>query len=88
MPEPAAKNTGKAMQKAPPPAKEENPLIVKFRDELLKRNVAGIKSIGMTFRQCDDNHSGTLTVQEFKDGLLGHNIRMKDSEMNELFKVF
>jgi hypothetical protein len=62
MPEPKPNPRGKAEARPAPVVKDEHPLIVKFRKELLNRNVAGIKSIGMTFRQCDDNHSGNLTL--------------------------
>ena len=67
----------------------EHPLVAKFRQELLKRNVAGIKSIGMTFRQLDDNSSGTLSLFEFKNGLMNHNLRyFKEDEMETLFGLF
>ncbi len=63
VPEPLPQKTGKRVERPTVVEKEEHPLIVKFRKELLTRNVAGIKSIGMTFRQCDDNHNGTLSLQ-------------------------
>ena len=66
----------------------EHSLVVKFRNHLLGRGAAGIKSIGMYFRQVDDNRNGTLCMNEFRNGLLNHNIRMKEDEVEQLFRLF
>ena len=67
---------------------EEHPLVVKFRSALLKRGVSGIKHIGMYFQQMDENHNLTLTLFEFKNGIINHNLSMKEQEIDELFKLF
>lgn len=43
--------------------KEEDPVMTKFRKELMKRGEAMIKNISMTFRQCDNDESGALSFQ-------------------------
>ncbi|CAF0711281.1 unnamed protein product [Brachionus calyciflorus] len=66
----------------------ENPLISKFRNELLKRGPSGIKSIGQYFRQIDDNGSRTLTFEEFGKGIIDHNVKISAEEASELFRYF
>lgn len=78
-----------AVQKQITQRKEaEHPLILKLRDQLLGRGVAGIKGIGRMFKQLDDDQNKTLTFQEFKDGLINHNVSFTNDEMTSLFKVF
>lgn len=66
----------------------ENPLLEKFRKELLKRGPASIKGIGQYFRQIDDDGSRTLKLDELQKGIIDHNISLTKSESYELFKLF
>lgn len=66
----------------------ENPLIVAFRQQLLKRSDAGIKSIGLYFRQIDDDGSKMVNFEEFQRGILNHNILMDKNDMVNLFNLF
>jgi hypothetical protein len=66
----------------------DNPLLAKFRDELLKRGPAGIKSIGIFFRQVDDDRSRRVDFEEFCRGIINHNVRITSDEANELFRLF
>lgn len=61
-------------------------LIEKCRNECLKRGTSGIKSIGQMFLQIDDDRSGNLTLSEFKQGIINHNIQLTDEEIDCLFK--
>jgi Ca2+-binding EF-hand superfamily protein len=66
----------------------DNALLVKLRNELLKRGVAGIKSIGVRFRILDIDNNKKIDFDEFKNGLLYQNVNMERSEMAELFALF
>jgi Ca2+-binding EF-hand superfamily protein len=66
----------------------EHPLLVKFRAELLKRGTAGIKSIGLYFRIMDVDNNKKIDFDEFKNGILYHNINMSKKEITELFGLF
>ena len=66
----------------------ENPLVVKFRQQLLGRGSAGIKNLSIFFRQIDDNGSRTLSEGEFQQGIVDHNISLSEEEISALFKLF
>ena len=66
----------------------DHPLIIKLRQQLLGRGVAGIKGIGRMFKQLDDDQNKTLTFQEFKDGLINHNVSFTMEEITSLYKEF
>jgi Ca2+-binding EF-hand superfamily protein len=63
-------------------------LIIKLREQLLKRGAAGIKGIGRMWSQIDDDFSRYLSFKEFHDGLINHNVIMTSDEITQLFKEF
>jgi hypothetical protein len=66
----------------------ENPLLVDFRSQLLKRGASSIKGIGLYFREIDDDRSRLVNFAEFKKGVLNHNISMKVDDLTRLFGMF
>lgn len=66
----------------------EHPLVIKFRNETLKRGTAGIKQIGQFFRRMDKDRNHTLCFDEFAQGILEHNIKIPADEAEELFRIF
>lgn len=68
--------------------KVDSPLILKLRQQLLGRGVAGIKGIGRMWKQLDDDQSRSLDFREFRDGLINHNISFTNEEITALYKEF
>jgi Ca2+-binding EF-hand superfamily protein len=66
----------------------ENPLLIKFRSELLSRGASGIKNFGRYFRVMDKDDSSTVTLNEFIEFTHSHNIRMTSTEIAKVFKLF
>ena len=66
----------------------EDALIKKVRDACLKRGVSGIKTIGRTFRLCDDNGNKQLSLDELKYGFQDYGLTLKDDEIQEIFRIF
>ncbi len=66
----------------------ENPILVKFREQCMKRGAASIKGISVFWHNIDDDNSRTLTFDEFWNGIENHNISLKKEEASELFKLF
>jgi calcyphosin len=63
-------------------------LVVKLRDECLKRGAAGIKGISRIWRIIDDDDSKTLSLQEFEKGIRDFGIGFSKEETQEIFKHF
>lgn len=66
----------------------ENPLVAKFRQSLLKRSVAGIKSIGLYWSEMNQKQSTAVNLEQFKQGIIYHNINMTSEEVDQLFTIF
>ena len=69
-------------------ATADSSLILKLRQQLLGRGVAGIKGIGRMWKQLDDDQSRSLDFREFRDGLINHNISFTNEEITALYKEF
>jgi hypothetical protein len=69
-------------------SKTDSPLIIKLREQLLGRGVAGIKGIGRMWTQLDDDQSRQLEFREFKDGLINHNVSFTNDEITALYREF
>ena len=69
-------------------SKSDSPLIIKLREQLLRRSESGIKGIGRMWTQLDDNQNRQLCFEEFKKGLINHNISFTIEEMTSLYKEF
>ncbi|KAI1280804.1 Calcyphosin-like protein [Halotydeus destructor] len=54
----------------------------------LKRGATGIIGLGKVFRRSDDNRSGDLTHEEFKNGMTDTGLELSDDDMTELFQIF
>ena len=67
---------------------QENPLIVKFRQELLRRGASGIKNFGLYFQNMDKNDDYTVNLSEFTNGVHAYNLKLTNLEINEIFKLF
>jgi Ca2+-binding EF-hand superfamily protein len=65
-----------------------NQLIVKFRNQLVKRGAVGIRNLSIFFRQIDENGSKTLSLDELQHGIKDHNIDMSREEISEMFRLF
>lgn len=63
-------------------------LLERLRKACLARGNCGIKSIGRSFRLCDDNGSGTLDYNEFKYGLKDIQVDFSEQEFKQLFSTF
>jgi len=62
--------------------------VEKIRLLCLQRGTAGIMALGRTFRIMDDNRSGDLNFQEFKNGLHDLGLNVSDEEYQHLFRLF
>lgn len=62
-----------------------SPLIVKLREQCLRRGAAGIKGIGRMWRQFDNNNNGRVCLDEFVMGIKNHNIDFTTNESVLLF---
>jgi hypothetical protein len=84
----AAVKNGKNTQREKEVPASENPIVVAFRNQVLKRGASGIKGIGIFFRNIDDDKSRLVSLQEFQEGILNHNINMNRNDVQQLFSVF
>lgn len=66
----------------------ENPLLGKFRELLLERGVAGIKSIGVYWSLVNRRESSAITIQQFYEGIINHNMNLTPQEVTQLFGYF
>lgn len=62
--------------------------IEKVRLLCLQRGTTGILALGRTFRIMDDNRSGDLSFQEFRNGLTDMGLAIDDVGFQELFSLF
>ncbi len=66
--------------------RHESFLLEKLREECLKRGAAGIKGIGRMWRQIDNERRGTISIEEFQEGITNHNINFTPQESAQLFE--
>lgn len=64
------------------------PSLQKVRAACKKRGATGAKGLGRAFRIYDDDHSLTLSLDEFSTGLQDYGVNLSDEESKELFKYF
>lgn len=62
--------------------------VEKIRLLCLQRGAAGIMALGRMFRIMDDNQSGDLNFQEFKNGVHDIGLIVSDDEYQQLFQLF
>jgi hypothetical protein len=63
-------------------------LVDRFRQRLAARGSRGIAGIGRQFKIMDDNHSGTVCIEEFKKGMHDFRIGLTPSDSERLFRIF
>jgi len=62
--------------------------IEKLRLLCLQRGAGGILGLGKVFRRMDDNNSGDLSYEEFKNGLRDTGLQLNDEEYSAIFIEF
>lgn len=62
--------------------------IEKIRCLCLQRGTTGIMALGRQFRIMDDNRSGDLSYEEFRNGLNDIGMGGNEEEYGEIFKIF
>jgi calcyphosin len=68
--------------------KKESHLLLKLREECLKKGANGIKGIARLWKIIDDDNSKTLNLQEFQKGIMQYDLNFTKEEINQLFKEF
>ena len=69
-------------------SRQEDPVLVKFREQCMKRGAASIKGIARLWAEMDDDRSRSITKEEFQRGILNHNIQVSSEDIDKLFQLF
>ncbi|TMS35939.1 hypothetical protein L596_003224 [Steinernema carpocapsae] len=82
---PASMSEHELKQKAEQKLQSVTDPVEKLRYTCLRRGAAGIKELGRAFRIIDDNENKTLDYEEFSKGIHDFAVKVKDSEIKEIF---